>query len=72
MKINWQGIVMKEKKIKFIESKTAYRTINGRDVSDDEWKRRLKGKTLLGLPLVPINEDDIPDISKIKFGGPLI
>ena len=63
---------MDEKKIKFVESKTAHRTINGRDISDDEWERRLEGQTLLGLPLVQINEDEVPDISKIKFGGPLI
>jgi len=34
---------MSEKKIKFIESKTAHRIINGLDVSDDEWERRLRG-----------------------------
>ena len=61
-----------DKKIKFVESKTAHRTINGRGISDDEWKRRLEGKTLLGIPLVPIDEDEVPDISKIKFGKPLI
>ena len=63
---------MSEKKIKFVESKTAHRAISGRDISDGEWKQRLEGKTLLGLPLVPINEDEVPDISKIKFGKPLI
>ena len=69
---NYERSIVKDKKIKFVESKTAHRIINGRDISDDEWKRRLEGKTLLGLPLVPIDEDEVPDISKIKFGKPLI
>ena len=33
---------------------------------------KLEDQTFLGLPVIEVDSKDVPDISKIKFGGPLI
>ncbi len=44
-----------DKKITFTESKTAYRTINGVPISDEEWENRLKESK-------PERSDEISDV----------